>query len=51
MNFIQLKRNHWSAFSFQDDSENVTRFLMLAREPIIPGIDKPFKVSTSNPKS
>lgn len=32
-------------FFFQDDSDNVTRFLMLAREPIIPGTDKPFKVS------
>ena len=31
--------------AFQDDSDNITRFLMLAREPIIPGIDKPFKVS------
>jgi len=29
----------------QDDSENVTRFLMLAREPIIPRIDRPFKTS------
>lgn len=29
----------------QDDSDNVTRFLMLAREPIIPGTDRPFKVS------
>lgn len=32
-------------FIFQDDSDNVTRFLMLAREPIIPRTDKPFKVS------
>ncbi|CAN1829847.1 Arogenate dehydratase 2 [Linum perenne] len=29
----------------QDDSDNVTRFLMLAREPIIPGTDRPFKTS------
>ncbi|XP_058194007.1 arogenate dehydratase/prephenate dehydratase 1, chloroplastic isoform X2 [Rhododendron vialii] len=29
----------------QDDSDNVTRFLILAREPIIPGIDKPHKTS------
>ncbi|XVF04985.1 hypothetical protein REPUB_Repub05bG0131000 [Reevesia pubescens] len=29
----------------QDDSDNVTRFLMLAREPIIPGMEKPFKTS------
>lgn len=34
-------------FFFQDDSDNVTRFLMLAREPIIPGTDKPFKVSSA----
>ncbi|KAI5666139.1 hypothetical protein M9H77_15992 [Catharanthus roseus] len=33
------------AQDIQDDSDNVTRFLMLAREPIIPGIDKPFKTS------
>lgn len=33
------------AEDIQDDSDNVTRFLMLAREPIIPGIDKPFKTS------
>ncbi|VFQ98114.1 unnamed protein product [Cuscuta campestris] len=31
--------------NIQDDSDNVTRFLMLAREPIIPGINKPFKTS------
>ncbi|XP_010920935.1 arogenate dehydratase/prephenate dehydratase 2, chloroplastic isoform X1 [Elaeis guineensis] len=33
------------AQDIQDDPENVTRFLMLAREPIIPGTDKPFKTS------
>ncbi|WVZ03435.1 hypothetical protein V8G54_024241 [Vigna mungo] len=33
------------AEDIQDDSDNVTRFLMLAREPIIPGIDRPFKTS------
>ncbi|CAA3009618.1 arogenate dehydratase/prephenate dehydratase 2, chloroplastic-like isoform X2 [Olea europaea var. sylvestris] len=33
------------AEDIQDDSDNVTRFLMLAREPIIPGTDKPFKTS------
>ncbi|KAK4358770.1 hypothetical protein RND71_020999 [Anisodus tanguticus] len=33
------------AQDIQDDSYNVTRFLMLAREPIIPGTDKPFKTS------
>ncbi|CAA7406279.1 unnamed protein product [Spirodela intermedia] len=29
----------------QDDPDNITRFLMLAREPIIPGIDRSFKTS------
>jgi len=29
----------------QDDLDNVTRFLMLAREPIIPRTDRPFKTS------
>ncbi|GKV33095.1 hypothetical protein SLEP1_g41639 [Rubroshorea leprosula] len=29
----------------QDDLENVTRFLVLARDPIIPRIDKSFKTS------
>ncbi|XP_047310177.1 arogenate dehydratase/prephenate dehydratase 1, chloroplastic-like [Impatiens glandulifera] len=29
----------------QDNSENVTRFLILAREPIIPGTDKAYKTS------
>jgi len=29
----------------QDDSDNITRFLMLAREPIIPKVDRPFKTS------
>ncbi|XP_051113492.1 arogenate dehydratase 2-like [Andrographis paniculata] len=33
------------AQDIQDDSDNVTRFLMLAREPIIPGTNKPFKTS------
>ncbi|XP_047938441.1 arogenate dehydratase 2-like [Salvia hispanica] len=33
------------AQDIQDDTANVTRFLMLAREPIIPGTDKPFKTS------
>ncbi|ERN04920.1 arogenate dehydratase/prephenate dehydratase 2, chloroplastic [Amborella trichopoda] len=33
------------AQDIQDDSDNVTRFLMLAREPIIPGVDRPFKTS------
>ncbi|CAN4083785.1 unnamed protein product [Withania somnifera] len=29
----------------QDDPDNITRFLILAREPIIPGTDKPYKTS------
>nr|KAJ0212944.1 hypothetical protein LSAT_V11C400197480 [Lactuca sativa] len=29
----------------QDDLDNITRYLILAREPIIPGIDKPHKTS------
>lgn len=33
------------AQDIQDNSDNVTRFLMLAREPVIPGIDRPFKTS------
>ncbi|XP_022752464.1 arogenate dehydratase/prephenate dehydratase 2, chloroplastic-like isoform X1 [Durio zibethinus] len=33
------------AQDIQDDCDNVTRFLMLAREPIIPGMEKPFKTS------
>lgn len=33
----------------QDCSDNVTRFLMLAREPVIPGVDKPFKASNIIP--
>ncbi|XP_010533810.1 PREDICTED: arogenate dehydratase/prephenate dehydratase 1, chloroplastic [Tarenaya hassleriana] len=31
--------------NMQDDANNVTRFLILAREPIIPGTDRPFKTS------
>ncbi|XP_022730756.1 arogenate dehydratase/prephenate dehydratase 2, chloroplastic-like [Durio zibethinus] len=33
------------AQDIQDYCDNVTRFLMLAREPIIPGMEKPFKTS------
>ncbi|KAG2552734.1 arogenate dehydratase 2-like [Panicum virgatum] len=33
------------AENIQDDKDNVTRFMMLAREPIIPRTDKPFKTS------
>ncbi|KAL8259327.1 hypothetical protein R6Q59_027280 [Mikania micrantha] len=33
------------AQTIQDDLDNVTRFLILAREPIIPGTDKPHKTS------
>ncbi|XP_043692016.1 arogenate dehydratase/prephenate dehydratase 1, chloroplastic-like [Telopea speciosissima] len=33
------------AEKIQDDPENITRFLVLAREPIIPRTDRPFKTS------
>jgi arogenate/prephenate dehydratase len=33
------------ADGIQDDSGNVTRFVMLAREPIVPRTDRPFKTS------
>ncbi|XP_068659016.1 arogenate dehydratase 1-like [Aristolochia californica] len=33
------------ANGIHDDSSNVTRFVMLAREPIIPRTDRPFKTS------
>ncbi|XP_047066259.1 arogenate dehydratase 2-like [Lolium rigidum] len=33
------------AENIQDDADNVTRFMMLAREPIIARTDKPFKTS------
>ncbi|XP_039689789.1 arogenate dehydratase/prephenate dehydratase 1, chloroplastic isoform X4 [Medicago truncatula] len=33
------------AEGIQDDDANVTRFLVLAREPIIPGTDRPYKTS------
>ncbi|XVF42943.1 hypothetical protein PTKIN_Ptkin02bG0001000 [Pterospermum kingtungense] len=34
------------AEKIQDDSENITRFLVLARDPIIPRTDKPFKIES-----
>ena len=56
---ITLKKSHLIVFSnihfsfcltivilnVQDDLDNINRFLILAREPIIPGIDKPHKVT------
>ncbi|KAJ0778325.1 Arogenate dehydratase 3 [Helianthus debilis subsp. tardiflorus] len=33
------------ADGIQDDSSNITRFVMLARDPIIPRTDRPFKTS------
>ncbi|KAG6776822.1 hypothetical protein POTOM_016610 [Populus tomentosa] len=32
-------------YTCQDDDDNITRFLILAREPIIPGTDRPHKTS------
>ncbi|GMH05299.1 hypothetical protein Nepgr_007139 [Nepenthes gracilis] len=29
----------------QDEADNITRFMILAREPIIPGVDRPHKTS------
>ncbi|GAB4826583.1 ADP,ATP carrier protein [Ancistrocladus abbreviatus] len=29
----------------QDDTDNITRFMILAREPIIPGTERPYKTS------
>ena len=37
------------ADGIQDDAGNVTRFVMLAREPIVPRTDRPFKTSGSGP--
>lgn len=34
----------FSPYPVQDDDDNITRFLILAREPIIPGTDRPYKV-------
>ncbi|KAK8336465.1 hypothetical protein V6Z11_A09G126000 [Gossypium hirsutum] len=34
-----------TALAAKDYCDNVTRFLMLAREPLIPGVEKPFKTS------
>ncbi|KAG4926799.1 hypothetical protein JHK85_053285 [Glycine max] len=37
--------------SLMDDDENITRFLVLAREPIIPGTNRPHKISlTAQPR-
>ncbi|KAI4365048.1 hypothetical protein MLD38_021068 [Melastoma candidum] len=33
------------AENIQDDDDNITRFLILARDPIIPGTDRPHKTS------
>ncbi|EEF43858.1 arogenate dehydratase/prephenate dehydratase 1, chloroplastic [Ricinus communis] len=33
------------AEKFQDDDDNITRFLILAREPVIPGTDRSYKTS------
>lgn len=34
----------WFECLVQDDSEIISRYLVLARDPIIPKADKPFKV-------
>ncbi|KAF2303723.1 hypothetical protein GH714_021475 [Hevea brasiliensis] len=34
------------AEKFQDNDDNVTRFLILGREPIIPGTDRPYKIES-----
>ena len=36
-------RDEHLAVEIQDDSSNVTRFIILAREPIIPRTDRPFE--------
>ncbi|XP_022019959.1 arogenate dehydratase/prephenate dehydratase 1, chloroplastic-like [Helianthus annuus] len=36
---------HILSKKLEDYSDNVTRFLILAREPIMPGTDKPYKTS------
>ncbi|XP_041028372.1 arogenate dehydratase/prephenate dehydratase 1, chloroplastic-like isoform X2 [Juglans microcarpa x Juglans regia] len=33
------------AENIQDDDNNITRFLILGREPVIPGTDRPYKTS------
>lgn len=33
------------ADGIQDDADNITRFMILAREPLIPSMDRPFKTS------
>ena len=38
-------RDEHLAVEIQDDSSNVTRFIILAREPIIPRTNHPFKMS------
>lgn len=45
MNYkIAARFDPFSRCFLQDDDDNITRFLILAREPIIPGTDRPYKV-------
>ncbi|CAN1222545.1 Arogenate dehydratase/prephenate dehydratase 1, chloroplastic, partial [Linum grandiflorum] len=44
LNIIRVNSED-TAGAAQDDADNITRFLILAREPIIPGTDKPYRTS------
>lgn len=51
LSFKEYEDCKWQSYLFsfppffgQDDDDNITRFLILAREPIIAGIDRPYKV-------
>ncbi|CAN1165726.1 Arogenate dehydratase/prephenate dehydratase 1, chloroplastic [Linum perenne] len=44
LNIIRVNAED-TAGAAQDDADNITRFLILAREPVIPGTDKPYRTS------